>query len=125
MLVKCINSFRNQIRVESIYLVLEVLIKRTNNMISYRIIDEDGYPAIYDADNFIIVSNNMNHFSIFLNNKMLILSHTLILNSELNKKHIEGFWGLFIEDDTEARTLLQKVIDNLALEENISSAILN
>ena len=56
MLVRCEKSFRHQISEGNIYLVIEILIKRANSKISYRIIDNDGIPAIYDSENFEIVS---------------------------------------------------------------------
>lgn len=105
MLAKCIESFRNQIKAGNTYLVIEISIKLTSNSVGFRIIDEEGYPAIYEADKFQIVSNRINDFAIVINENYIILSHNFILNSELNKKNIEGFWGLFVEDDAKAKKI--------------------
>lgn len=47
MLIRCEKAFRHQISKGHIYLVIEILIKRVNSKISYRIIDNDGIPAIF------------------------------------------------------------------------------
>lgn len=120
MIVRCKESFRQQIKEGSTYLVIEILITRTNNSISYRLIDSEGYPAIYDAEKFVIVSNDINSFAFSFNQEIIVFSPTQILNSELKEKNAEGFWGSFIEDDPESRKLLKKVVIDLAREENIT-----
>lgn len=120
MLIKCIKSFRNQLKVGNVYLVVEISIKAANNSVGFRVIDDEGYPAIYEADRFEIVSNRIDDFAILINEDHIVLSHNLILNSELNEKSIEGFWGLFIEDDLKAKQILCEVVSNLAMNENIT-----
>ena len=120
MLIKCIKSFRNQLKVGNVYLVVEISIKAANNSVGIRVIDDEGYPAIYEADRFEIVSNRIDDFAILINEDHIVLSHNLILNSELNEKSIEGFWGLFIEDDLKAKQILCEVVSNLAMNENIT-----
>lgn len=61
MVVKCEKSFRHQISEGMNYRVLENIIKRDSNAISYRIIDNDGIPAIYESTLFCVVSNHMNN----------------------------------------------------------------
>lgn len=119
MLIQCKKNFRQQIKEGEIYLVIEILIKRNSNSVSYRLIDREGYPAIYDAKNFEIVSNRLNNFALLLTSDIIIFSPKQIIDSELNKKNIDGFWGLFIEDDPEARNILNKVILDLASDENV------
>jgi hypothetical protein len=121
MLVKCINSFRQQISEGDVYIVIEVLVKRTKNIISYRVIDNEGFPAIYDSKNFEIISNNIDDFAISVCQDKIVLSHKLILNSEVNEKNVEGFWGLFIEDDIETREILKNVVCSMANIEGIES----
>lgn len=124
MLVRCKESFRQQIKEGSIYLVIEILVNRTRNLISYRLIDSEGYPAIYDAEKFVIVSDCINNFAISVNQNSIVLSPAQILDSELNEKSAEGFWGLFIEDDSDTREILKKVVRNLALDENMAPPML-
>lgn len=119
MLVKCINSFRQQISKGNDYLVIEILVKRPQNIISYRVIDNEGFPAIYDSENFEIISNSIDDFAISVYQNEIVLSHKLILNSKANEKNVEGFWGLFIEDDKETREILQKVVCSMANTEGI------
>ena len=124
MIVKCKSSFRHQITEGDNYLVIEVLIRRTTNRISYRIIDNEGYPAIYEADKFEVISNKLIDFAIKFDDEIIILSHTLILNSELNKMNIEGFWGLFSEDNEETKIILKRVLTDLSSSENIKSPMI-
>lgn len=124
MLVQCKETFRQQIKEGSIYLVIEILIKRNNNSVSYRVVDSEGYPAIYDAEKFVIISNCINKFALSLTSDCIILSPKQILDSELNEKNIEGFWGLFIEDNLEAREILKVVVSELALDENVLPPLL-
>lgn len=91
MVVKCISSFRHQVIAGKIYLVVEILVKRYNAKISYRIIDEEGYPAIYDEELFDIVSNSLHDYSVISTQESLILSPAQIVNSELNKKMWRDF----------------------------------
>lgn len=116
MLVRCIESFRQQIKAGNLYLVIEILIKRTSNSVSYRVIDDEGYPAIYDAEKFVIVSDSINNFAISWKQDHIVFSPVRILHSELNEKCIEGFWGLYIEDDPEAKALLEEVVKDLTSE---------
>ena len=44
MLVKCSKPFRHQISYNDVYLVIEILTKFSNKSVSYRLIDNDGYP---------------------------------------------------------------------------------
>ena len=57
MLVKCKKSFRHQLKEGNIYLVVEIIIKRKSNTIRYRLIDNEGYPAIYEADMLKVQTN--------------------------------------------------------------------
>ena len=91
MVVKCISSFRHQVIAGKIYLVVEILVKRYNAKISYRIVDEEGYPAIYDEELFDIVSNSLHDYSVISTQESLILSPAQIVNSELNKKMWRDF----------------------------------
>ena len=119
MLVQCKETFGQQIIEGTIYLVIEILVQRNPYSVSYRVVDSEGYPAIYDAEKFEIISNRINQFALSLTQNHMAVSPKRIVDSELNKKDIEGFWGLFIEDDLEAIELLKEVISELAADENI------
>lgn len=121
MLVKACKNFRNQISINNVYLVIEIIVNISRKHISFRVIDDEDYPAIYDAENFIIVFNHINHFSILIRENSVTCSHEFIVNSKLNEKHIDGFWGLYIEDDVEAITILDKVIEDLKNEKLLYS----
>lgn len=62
MIVECAETFRSQITKGECYLVIEVLIDMDRNSLLYRIIDNDGCPAIYEAEKFDVISGNMNRF---------------------------------------------------------------
>ena len=121
MLIKCKESFRHQITKGDIYLVIEMIIRLSNNSIFYRVIDNEGYPAIYEFEKFEIVSNEYKNSAVLLNDTKFILSHKDILNSSLNEKNIEGFWGCFIEDDVEAIKVVNNIVKELSLQENIEA----
>ena len=113
MLVKCKKAFRYRT-----YLVIEVIIRFSDNSKFYRIIDDDGYPALYGAKKFKIVSNEYNNCAVLFNHKSFVLSHKDIINSTLNNKNINGFWGCFIEDDVEAIKIVNNVVKELSLQEH-------
>lgn len=120
MLVQSKETFRHQIKEGDVYLVIEILIKCNNNSVSYRIIDNEGYPGIYKAEQFVIISNSINKFALSLKPDCIIFSPKQILDSELNEKNIEGFWGLFIEEDLKAKEIFKKVVLELALDEDVT-----
>lgn len=119
MLVKCKKSFRHQLKEGNIYLVVEIIIKRKSNTIRYRLIDNEGYPAIYEADMFEVQTNVLKDYAITINQESILISPIQIANSELNREDINGFWGLFVEDNLEAKKILMESVENLALSENI------
>ena len=121
MLIKCKESFRHQITKGDIYLVIEMIIRLSDNSIFYRVIDNEGYTAIYEFEKFYIVSNEYKNSAVLLNDTKFILSHKDILNSSLNEKNIEGFWGCFIEDDVEAIKVVNNIVKELSLQENIEA----
>ena len=119
MLVKCKKAFRHQTTENNTYLVMEVSIQFSYNSKFYRIIDNEGYPALYKAENFEIVSNEYNNCAVLLNDRRFVLSHKDIINSSLNNKNINGFWGgCFIEDDVEAIKIVNNVVKELSLQEH-------
>jgi hypothetical protein len=120
MLVRCEKAFRHQISKGNIYLVIEIIIKRANSKISYRIIDNDGCPAIYDSENFKIVSENVNGMCILTNDIQISFTHKRIIDSKLQNENIDGFWGAYIEDSIEAKDILQLVVEDLATYEKVA-----
>ena len=110
MIVKAEKNFRHQISKGTEYQVLEIIIKRNSNVISYRIVDNDSIPAIYENSLFSVVSNYMENASVIFDDAQIVMSHKLITDSKLNQTHTEGFWGAFFEDDPVAMRILEEVI---------------
>ena len=118
MIVKCNKAFRHQTSEGRMYKVIEVMIKKNSNAVSYRIIDNEGIPSIYDASDFSVIVNDMRDAAILIDDFQIVMSHRHIINSELNKKHTEGFWGAYFDDDYEAKRILQEVLEEQDTEYN-------
>lgn len=125
LLVRCINAIRNQILQDKVYLVIEIYIKRSNNSISYRIIDSEGYPAIYESSNFVITSNKISNFSLVIKDTSIVFTPESLYSSKLNEHHLEGFWGMFIDDNSEAKKLLREVVAELSEQEQFYISFLD
>lgn len=125
MLVKCVNSFRHQIIEGDVYLVVEILVRRSNDIVSYRVIDAEGFPSIYDSNHFEIVTNNIDNFAVSVCEEQIIISHKSILNSKINKRNVEGFWGAYIEDDVESKEILKNVVCSIATIEGIDFPLIS
>lgn len=119
MIVKCIRPYRTQVSEKHIYLVIEVFANVYSKKYSFRIIDNDGCPAIYNADLFEIVSSKIINSSIIIDANSLVVSHDLIVNTSLNQKHMEGFWGCYFDGIQEAKCLLETVVEDISKCENI------
>ena len=122
MLVMCKKPFPEQTVtvVGDTYLVLEVYIYFNSSPAHYRIIDAHGGLGIYDADSFEIVSDKLTDFVISMDDRRVTLSHKLIAHSELNKMHVDGFWGIYFEyNNLEAKKLVKEVANILASSENV------
>lgn len=59
MLVKCKESFRHQITKGHIYLVIEMTIRSIDNSIFFRVIDNEGYLAVYEFEKFRLLRMNI------------------------------------------------------------------
>lgn len=120
MIVKCIKSYAKQLNLNALYLVVEMYISMTKGTVSFRVLDNDGCPAIYPSGNFELVSNSVNGFGVVWHNGEIVLSPELIIKSDLNMKDLEGFWGCYF-DNTEyteqAVKTLKLVIECLSAEE--------
>ena len=125
LLVRCINAIRNQILQDKVYLVIEIYIMRSNNSISYRIIDSEGYPAIYESSNFVITSNKISNFSLVIKDTSIVFTPESLYSSKLNEHHLEGFWGMFIDDNSEAKKLLREVVAELSEQEQFYISFLD
>ncbi|MBC2003290.1 hypothetical protein HCA78_05870 [Listeria booriae] len=125
ILVKCIKSFGEQIKENEIYLVLEIYCNLENQSINYRIIDSDGYPALYREADFVIVSGKVDNMIFAKRGRSGIISHDSIQGFYLNKNHVDGFWGLYFDEvSSELEDILQEVVIELANSENIEPPIL-
>lgn len=98
MLIKCKEQFGQQLSPETLYFVIEIYINISTGSVQYRLVDDEGCPAIYEAKKFEIISNEIDGFTISIADNKLVLSPKLIAESELNKKNINGFWGCYFED---------------------------
>lgn len=124
MLVKCIKSFNEQISADTIYLVLEVYISRSKPSIDYRVLDNDGCPAIYEAKNFEVVSDRLDGFGFVVKEDFFVLSPEILIQSDLNEKNIDGFWGCYFEDSStlnDAVKTLKKAILQVSQNEDMGS----
>ena len=121
------KSFSEQLVKEKVYLVIEAYFNFSLNKpsavrrISYRIIDEGGTPAIYEANGFEIVSGNLDGYYLAQNrNDYIIMTHKLIFEANPDK-----FWDTYFESTTnEGKNLLKSVIKDLASKENIPEPML-
>jgi len=112
---------------EKVYLVIEAYFNFSLNKpsavrrISYRIIDEGGTPAIYEANGFEIVSGNLNGYYVVEDREdHMIITHKLIFEANPDK-----FWDTYFESTTnEGKNLLKSVIKDLASKENIPEPML-
>jgi hypothetical protein len=128
MLVKCSTSFRHQTTEGEIYLVIEVIIISTRNEVSYRVIDNEGCPAIYESNDFEMVSGNLDGYCLMgkNNSKIMIITPKLIFDSKLNMEHIDGFWGVYFDSTSnEGKCLLENVIKDLSFREKIPAPSLS
>ena len=66
-----------------------------------------------------VQTNLLKDYAITINQESILISPIQIANSELNREDINGFWGLFVEDNLEAKKILMESVENLALSENI------
>lgn len=119
MLIQCIQSIGQQITKESVYLVIEVYVnaKRPEDIVHYRVIDDDGYPAIYSAKYFEVVSNKTDGLSLTIKEDGIVLAPETILLSPLNKKSINGFWDCYFESPQDwscAKQTLEEVVSQLS-----------
>jgi hypothetical protein len=90
------------------------------NKVSYRIVDNEGCPAIYESNDFEIVSGSLDGY--YLTEKIYTkeITHRLILDSKFNMEHIDGFWGVYFDSvNNEGKDLLESVIKDLSSREKI------
>jgi hypothetical protein len=106
-----------------LYLPIEVSCNLKRKTVYVRIVDDDGCPALYDLSNFVIISGKLNGFCFEYYDDKLFLSHHLLINTPLDKKNIDGFWGVFFEDTTQlavkALQIVRSAVEDLARIENV------
>ena len=121
------KSFSEQLVKEKVYLVIEAYFNFSLNKpsavrrISYRIIDEGGTPAIYEANGFEIVSGNLNGYYVVEDREdHMIITHKLIFEAGTNT-----FWEVYFDNPTsKERTLLENVVKDLSFREGIPAPTL-
>ena len=122
MIVKCLQPVHQQLILNSLYLVVEIYVSIFNGSIKYRLIDNGGYPAIYPADKFEIVSNRIYGFGLVIHRDEIVLSPEIIISSDLNQKNIDGFWGCYFDDfqnAEQAKKVLSIAIKQISANENV------
>lgn len=121
MLVKCTRSLHEQLSAGKVYLVLEVYTHLDRKTIDYRLLDNNGCPAIYSADYFEIESDRVSCFSLLVKETYLVLWPEIIAKSPLNAENIDGFWGCYFEDYQkwgQAKETLERAVQALAAQED-------
>lgn len=122
MLIKCTCSCGEQLSTGQTYLVIEVYANFLTKVVSYRIIDNDGVPAIYPSRYFEIISNAVDGFGLSVKEDVLLLSPVAIISSKLNEENIDGFWGCYYEDSrkwVQAKETLQLALAEISAKENL------
>lgn len=121
----------DQLTVGEIYLVIEVIIGSSAEQVSYRIVDNQGFPAIYESYCFEIVSGSLDGLSIeeITEGKNLTITHKLVADSKLRTDYGGRFWEVYFdsedkEKEKESRNLLKNVIKDLSLREKIPAPVL-
>ena len=97
------KSFSEQLVKDKVYLVIEAYfdfrLNKSSEVLgaSYRIVDEGGTPAIYDADGFEIVSGNLDgYYFLQDSDDHITITHKLIFEAGINT-----FWEVYFEKPTE------------------------
>ena len=116
------KSFSEQLVKEKVYLVIEAYfdfrLNKSSEVLgaSYRIVDEEGTPAIYDADGFEIVSGNLDgYYFLQDSDDHITITHKLIFEAGINT-----FWEVYFEKPTDnERALLDNVVKDLSSREGI------
>ena len=128
MIVKCISNIgklkytSDTITVGKEYLVLEInFSKMHEEFISYRLINDDGRPVIYDASCFTVVSNELKDMVVDYQKEWCTITPKRIFESTVGKDNINGFWAhLFETDDLEAIRLVESVASELNSEQGVA-----
>ena len=121
------KSFSEQLVKEKVYLVIEAYfdfrLNKSSEVLgaSYRIVDEEGTPAIYDANGFEIVSGNLDgYYFLQDSDDHITITHKLIFEAGTNT-----FWEVYFDNPTsKERTLLENVVKDLSFREGIPAPTL-
>lgn len=127
MIVRCIKKWHldqseKQITVGKIYLVLEVTLVQKQNkndalfhMMSYRILNNNGVPGIYNAECFEVLSDKLDHMVILMPSASVIqITHKAFTDPIYEQKNANGFWGyLFESNSKQAIDVLQNAVIEL------------
>ena len=127
MLVKySLTSFQSgQLMQRETYFIIKIYFDRKKSCsysnAYYRIVDNTGCPAIYDADGFEIVSSNLDGYCLAEDDDGdITIAHKLIFEAKLN-----NFWEAYFENPThKERALLENVIKDLSFREGIPAPTL-
>ena len=115
------TSSSKQLTKGKIYLVIGLYLDFESSKTSYRVLNNEGAPTIYDADGFEIVSGNLDGYYVVEDREdHMIITHKLIFEANPDK-----FWDTYFESTTnEGKNLLKSVIKDLASKENIPEPML-
>lgn len=119
MIITCIEDYKEYLKKDKDYLVIEVYISLRKQSISYRTVDEDGVLAIYDSDLFTIKNPTLNSYSI----KVRDLDVQIMLNAllELDKVsiNIEGIWGEYFDKEEKVIINIHQIVKEHARVEGV------
>jgi len=115
------TSSSKQLTKGKIYLVIELYLDFESSKTSYRVLNNEGAPTIYDADGFEIVSGNLDgYYWVQDRDNYITITHKLIFEAGKNT-----FWEVYFDDPTdEERTLLGNVVKDLSFREGIPTPTL-
>ena len=88
--------------------------------ISYRLINNDGRPTIYNASCFTVVSNDLRDMVFDYYGDFCIITHKRFFDTAIGKDNVNGFWAhLFETDDLEALKLVESVAHDINFDQRI------
>ena len=127
MTIKCIKACgddagKEYTTVGREYAVIEIICTKNKSQdgwrIHYRIIDDDGIPAMYKVEYFEILNNDLANMVMCEKAYGYVITHRLIADSSLEKENLNGFWGVYFEtENIIAKRILEEVLHEILQEE--------
>ena len=128
MTVKCTKKYKNNAKKDYItigkeYYVIEIIYTRnTDNgdyKINYRIMDNNGVPAMYKVEFFEIIDSGLSDMVMCKKAYGYVITHKIIADSSLEREDVNGFWGVYFEtENIIAKRILEEVIHKSCKNDN-------